>query len=75
MIRDELLDILACPSAGHPLVRGEEETHLICRECQLAFPVIDGIPVLIRSEARRVGRAGSAGIAGEAPRDRGQGRE
>lgn len=72
MIRGELLDILACPSAGHPLVLGEGETHLICRECELAFPLIDGIPVLIRSEARRVG---PEGIAGEAPGESGQGRE
>lgn len=72
MIQGELLDILACPSAGHPLSLGEGETHLICRECQLAFPLIDGIPVLIRSEARNMG---PEGIAGEAPGERRQGRE
>ena len=72
MIRSELLDILACPSAGHPLVLGEEETHLICRECQLAFPLIAGIPVLIRSEARRVGPEGSPEKRRE---NGGQGRE
>ena len=72
MIRGELLDILACPGAGHPLVLGEGQTHLICRECQLAFPVIEGIPVLIRSEAQSVG---PEGIAGGAPGESGPGRE
>jgi uncharacterized protein YbaR (Trm112 family) len=72
MIRGELLDILACPSAGHPLVLGDGETDLICRDCQLVFPVIDGIPVLIRSEARRVR---PEGIAGEVPGESGQRRE
>lgn len=78
MIRGELLDILACPSAGHPLILGEEKTHLICRDCQLAFPVIAGIPVLIRSEARKVGPGGNveiSGIAAEATGERRQGRE
>ncbi|MGH1552172.1 Trm112 family protein [Streptomyces sp. L7] len=46
-----LLEILACP-ACRPLK--EQDTELICtgEDCGLAYPVRDGIPVLLVDEAR-----------------------
>lgn len=49
-----LLEILACPACHSPLK--EEDDELICsgsKECGLAYPVRDGIPVLLVDEARR----------------------
>ncbi|WP_078993168.1 Trm112 family protein [Streptomyces sp. MMG1121] len=48
-----LLEILACP-ACHTALK-EQDTELICtsQDCGLAYPVRDGIPVLLVDEARR----------------------
>ena len=53
-----LLEILACPACHAPLKEQEtkeQETELICtgQDCGLAYPVRDGIPVLLVDEARR----------------------
>jgi uncharacterized protein YbaR (Trm112 family) len=50
----ELLAILACPDTHHsPLTVDEEASELVCPTCDRAFPVRDGIPVLLLDEARR----------------------
>ncbi|NBE52492.1 Trm112 family protein [Streptomyces boluensis] len=48
-----LLEILACPACHAPLK--EADTELLCtgEGCGLAYPVKDGIPVLLVDEARR----------------------
>jgi uncharacterized protein YbaR (Trm112 family) len=48
-----LLEILACP-ACHASLK-EQDAELICTDaqCGLAYPVRDGIPVLLVDEARR----------------------
>ncbi|GGT44189.1 hypothetical protein GCM10010254_74230 [Streptomyces chromofuscus] len=48
-----LLEILACPACHAPLE--ERDTELVCtgQDCGLAYPVRDGIPVLLVDEARR----------------------
>ncbi|MGW1158534.1 Trm112 family protein [Streptomyces sp. NPDC002513] len=46
-----LLEILACPACHAPLK--EEDSELVCTGCGLAYPVRDGIPVLLVDEARR----------------------
>jgi uncharacterized protein YbaR (Trm112 family) len=52
----KLLDILVCPLCKGPLhhVRAEAAKHpeLICRYDKLAFPVRNGIPVMLEDEAR-----------------------
>ena len=54
----QLLAILACPDTHHsPLTVDEEASELVCTTCDRAFPVRDGIPVLLLDEARR--RAGA----------------
>lgn len=47
-----LLDILACPVCKGPLVHLREEVVLVCRADRLAFPIKDGIPVMLEEEAR-----------------------
>ncbi|AGP57353.1 Trm112 family protein [Streptomyces rapamycinicus] len=52
-----LLEILACPACHAPLreERSPETLELVCtgEGCGLAYPVRDGIPVLLVDEARR----------------------
>ena len=48
----KLLDILACPLCNGPLKLAADKTELICKADALAFPVRDGIPVMLESEAR-----------------------
>ena len=51
----KLLEILACPICKSSLIYKAEEQELICRADKLAFPVRDGIPVMIEDEARELG--------------------
>ena len=48
----KLLDILACPVCKGPLQWHKEVPCLVCRADRLAFPVRDGIPVMLEEEAR-----------------------
>ena len=47
-----LLDILACPLCKGPLVWHSGPAALVCRADRLAFPVRDGVPVMLEEEAR-----------------------
>ncbi|WP_457140557.1 Trm112 family protein [Modestobacter sp. SYSU DS0511] len=48
-----LLEILACPDTHHtPLTLDVPAAELVCPTCRRAFPVRDGIPVLLLDEAR-----------------------
>jgi uncharacterized protein YbaR (Trm112 family) len=49
-----LLDILVCPLCKGPLLYKKSENELICKADRLAFPIKDGIPVMLEDEARRV---------------------
>jgi uncharacterized protein YbaR (Trm112 family) len=53
---DDLLEILACPAPDHGALRpgtpdDPEASALTCTVCDRRFPVADGIPVLLLSEA------------------------
>ena len=48
----KLLDILACPVCKGPLSWHRDSQQLVCRGDRLAFPVSDGIPVMLEDEAR-----------------------
>lgn len=48
----KLLDILVCPVSKAPLEWDKERNELICRASGLAYPVRDGIPVMLEAEAR-----------------------
>ncbi|WP_133011447.1 Trm112 family protein [Marinomonas flavescens] len=47
-----LLDILVCPVTKAPLTLSEDGTELISKAGGMAYPVRDGIPVLLETEAR-----------------------
>ena len=48
----ELLDILVCPVTKGPLRYDRERQLLVSLSARLAYPVRDGIPVLLEEEAR-----------------------
>lgn len=48
----KLLDILACPICKGPLIYRPEAGELICKADRLAFPIREGIPVMLVEEAR-----------------------
>ena len=50
----KLLDILACPVCKGPLQWHRDVPCLVCRADRLAFPVRDGIPVMLEEEARKL---------------------
>lgn len=48
----KLLEILVCPICKSPLVYDKPAQELICKGERLAFPIRDGIPVMLEDEAR-----------------------
>ncbi|NBV74692.1 MAG: Trm112 family protein [Methylococcaceae bacterium] len=50
----KLLEILACPICKSSLIYKADEQELICRADKLAFPVRDGIPVMLEDDAREL---------------------
>lgn len=48
----KLLELLVCPVTKGPLDYNRERQELISRSARLAYPVRDGIPVLLEHEAR-----------------------
>lgn len=51
----KLLEILVCPVCKGPLRYERAASELVCRADRLAYPIRDGIPVMLEEEARRVG--------------------
>jgi hypothetical protein len=49
-----LLEILACPICKGPVVQRREAHVLVCRADRLAFPIRDGIPVMLEDEAKQL---------------------
>ena len=47
-----LLDILVCPVTKAPLVWDADKQELLCKVSRLAYPVRDGIPVMLEDQAR-----------------------
>ncbi|MDC9726251.1 MAG: Trm112 family protein [Candidatus Thioglobus sp.] len=52
MIDKELLKLLVCPKSKAPLEQVGDE--LVCKTSGLAYPIEDGIPVLLEEEARKL---------------------
>ncbi|MEO0620030.1 MAG: Trm112 family protein [Pseudomonadota bacterium] len=51
-IAPELLELLVCPLSKEPLHYDRDRGELISRKAQLAFPIRDGVPVMLIDEAR-----------------------
>jgi uncharacterized protein YbaR (Trm112 family) len=49
-----LLEILVCPLCKGPLVYRKEEAELVCKADRLAYPIKDGIPVMLEDDARKL---------------------
>lgn len=49
-----LLDILVCPICKGPLRRDAARNELVCKADRLAFPIEDGVPMMLVSAAREL---------------------
>ena len=50
----KLLELLVCPLTKQPLVYDAERSELVSKAAHLAYPVRDGIPIMLPSEARQL---------------------
>lgn len=53
-IDPRLLEILVCPLTKGPLEYDRENSELISRKAGLAYPIRDGIPIMLAEEARKL---------------------
>lgn len=49
-----ILDVLVCPICKSPVHYDEQNQELICKADRLAFPVRDGMPIMLEQEARQI---------------------
>ena len=54
MIDNKLLAILVCPLCKAKLETDKSNNELICNKCKLAYPIDDGIPVMLIDSARNI---------------------
>jgi uncharacterized protein YbaR (Trm112 family) len=54
MLDAKLLEILVCPVTKASLIYKPEREELWCRASGLAYPVRDGIPIMLEAEARQL---------------------
>ena len=50
----ELINILICPKSGGKLVYDKDKQELISKKGNLAYPIVDGIPVMLEDQARKI---------------------
>jgi uncharacterized protein YbaR (Trm112 family) len=53
-VDSKLLELLVCPVTKGPLVYDRERQELISKTARLAYPIRDGIPVMLEEEARKL---------------------
>ncbi len=53
-IRQELLDILACPQCKGDLKLNETGNGLICEHCKLMYEIKDDIPIMLIEKAKKL---------------------
>ncbi len=54
---ESLLDIIVCPVTKEKLIFDKGNNELLSKEANLAFPIKDGIPILLIEEARKISRS------------------
>lgn len=54
IVDKKLLSILVCPVSKAPLEYDKAKQELVCRASGLAYPINEGIPVMLESEARQL---------------------
>jgi uncharacterized protein len=52
VISQELLELLVCPKCKAPVTLSSTGEELVCNKCHRAYPIRDGIPVMLIEEAR-----------------------
>lgn len=57
----KLLELLACPLTKGRLVYDPEKAELVSPSARLAYPIRDGVPIMLPSEARRLEDDGPGG--------------
>lgn len=57
----KLLELLVCPVTKEPLDYDIEAQELISRAAGLAYPILDGIPIMLPEDARQLDDASEAG--------------
>ena len=62
-----LLELLVCPVTKGPLEYNREKQELVSRSARLAYPVRDGIPVMLENEARVLGDEELAALPARTP--------
>lgn len=50
----KLLELLVCPVTKGPLVYDRDKQELVSKSARLAYPIRDGIPVMLEDEAREL---------------------
>jgi len=60
MIKQELLDILACPKCKGEVKLNKEKNGLICTTCELIYEIRDDIPIMLIDEAKPLSREKSS---------------
>lgn len=50
----KLLEILVCPVTKSPLEYNAKTQELISKKASLAFPIREGVPIMLESEAREI---------------------
>lgn len=50
----KLLEMLVCPVTKGPLILDRARNELVSRSARLAYPIRDGIPVMLEEEARKL---------------------
>jgi uncharacterized protein len=53
-IDPKLLEILVCPLTKGPLTYDRDAQELVSKQAQLAYPIRDGIPIMLVDEARQL---------------------
>jgi uncharacterized protein len=53
-VDSKLLEMLVCPVTKGPLTFDRDKQELISKSARLAYPVRDGIPVMLEEEARKL---------------------
>lgn len=55
-VDSKLLEVLVCPLTKTPLVYDRKAKELISKKAGLAFPIRDGIPIMLVDEARKLNK-------------------
>ena len=54
LVDPKLIEILVCPLTKGPLKYDKENNELVSHQANLAYPIRDGIPIMLADEARKV---------------------